>query len=182
MFPTALGRAAIWLLAAILLRAHAAGAAPAPADSAAWAALASGAEGVYATLWSAHGVVGCRGSRGPMPRGAAAAARSALEDASVEARLRGTPHPARGVITFLRDGRGAAPDEPFDPSSCALLVEGPAGTAVILPGEARTSSYAWREARRRAGATGPTVAARIFRSRQAPLNSQEIQRWLGGSK
>ncbi len=44
--------------------------------------------------------------------------------------------------------------EKLRPGIYGLAMRGPAGTAILLPGEARTADWQWREGRRRAGLKG----------------------------
>jgi hypothetical protein len=159
-------------------------AAPAPGDSASWAAVGRGAEAAYATVWSARGVAGCRGIRGGLSSRPEVDARAVLGEAALEAGVAGRGAPVRARVCFLSAGRAAAPDAPYDASACGLLAEAGGRTAVILPGEARTASYAWARARRllgRSSGAGRAFAprARIFDARCVDLDSVALSLWLG---
>ncbi len=153
--------------------------APPCSDHAAWDACGAHSTAIYATVWSASGVAGCRGARFGRAQGVSQEVRSALLDALSESELKGRGAVLRGRISILGSGRAVSPDAPYDPGSMALYLSSGEADAVILPGEARTSGYGWRLARSRLGpkAAGRPVLAGVYSVQQFPLTADELVRW-----
>jgi hypothetical protein len=144
-----------------------------------WGALGRGATAVYATVWSEAGVEGCRGVRGGLSPRVEDDVRAVLDAACDEAMLRSSAAPAGARVSFFYAGRGVAIGVAYDPARFGLLVESGSTSAVILPGEARTSSYAWRKAarllqRQHLAQSGGQVRARLFAARTVELNAEEV--------
>jgi hypothetical protein len=147
-------------------------------DSTAWNNALRGAEGVYATVWGNSGVVGCQGLRGRLEKSGAESVFAVLEDALDEAGPPRAAHVRLAKISVLGRGRSLASDASFDPSMESLLVSRGEASVVILRGEARTPSFAWRRARARLGVpAGGLVSGRVYQTRQYTLDSQALDRW-----
>ena len=157
-----------------------AGSSPTPdcSDSQAWDEVVRGAEGVYATVWADSGVVGCRGIRGGLEKSGAESVFAVLQDALDEAGPRRAARVRAARISVLGRGQALALDASFDPSMESLLVSRGEAAVVILRGEARTPSYAWRRARARLGVpAGAVVFGRVYQTRQYTLDSHALDRW-----
>ncbi len=125
--------------------------------------------GVYVSLVDAHGTRACVGSAAPFRGGLARTVR----DLALEA-LRSDPRRApirrdelprlRLVIAFAGPGEAVPDPMTVDPGREGLLISGGGGSLALLPGEARTISWALREARRVGIISGPdgTAAYRRF--------------------
>jgi len=109
--------------------------------------------GVYVSLVRGHATRACVGSAEPVA-GSLGATLDALARAALGADPRHPPvrrdelDSLRVVITFAGAGRAIADPYAVDPGREALLVSTPRGSVAFLPGEARTVSWALREARR----------------------------------
>lgn len=120
--------------------------------------------GVYVSLVGAQGTRACVGSAVPYRGGLS----ETVRDLALEA-LRSDPRRApirrdelarlRLVIAFAGPGEAVADPMTVDPGREGLLITGEGGSMALLPGEARTISWALREARRVGILGGPDGSA-----------------------
>jgi hypothetical protein len=123
---------------------------------------------VYVTLTRGRATRACVGSDAPLG-GSLAATLSALGERVVASDQRRPPVDAgeldtlRLVIAFAGDAQAVADPLSVDPVRDGLRIETDRGTIAFLPGEARTASWALREARRAGVLAGPISEARCSR-------------------
>jgi AMMECR1 domain-containing protein len=123
---------------------------------------------LYVTLAHGHATRACVGADVP-PAGSLAASLAALGAQLADRDLRRPPVRAaeldtlRLVVAFAADPVPVADPMAVDPMREGLKIETERGAVAFLPGEARTVSWALREARRIGVLTGPVSDARCSR-------------------
>jgi AMMECR1 domain-containing protein len=133
---------------------------------------------LYVTLSRGAATRACVGSASP-PGGNLSAAVAALAVQALSADRRRPPVRAeelenlRITIAFAGVGETIADPMVVDPSRHGLLIQSPAGSVAYLPGEARTVSWALRDARRSGLLNGPTRDASYQRFDVVTLKEPE---------
>jgi len=120
----------------------------------------------FVTFFSGKRVIACAGGFVPrtpdLAREIGANVRQALLMDPRAGRIdRRTALAARVLITFPGEPRPVASPDAVDPAREGLFVENDRFGVAIVPGEAKTSSWAFREALRRLGENNP-AAVRLF--------------------
>jgi hypothetical protein len=114
----------------------------------------------FVTFFSGKRVIACSGGFRPrtanLGREVEANVRQALQMDPRTARIdRATAMSAHVLITFPGEPRPVASPEMIDPLREGLFVENDRSGVAIVPGEAKTASWAYREALRRLGEKDP---------------------------